>query len=137
MKFKNMVECMDKECRTIVVAKHVDGLSCCRCGGPTRPMPFMPMKKQDRHCKTKGLTIQVTVDTTEALEGIKEITDAANECADALEKLEEVMNKSKGQSETAEVSFDIKSITQSTIEQAADFIKLQVNKLDIKRSGQF
>lgn len=39
------------------------------------------------------LIIQVTADTTEALEGIKEVTDAANECADALEKLEKVMGK--------------------------------------------
>ncbi|MBG9535598.1 phage related protein [Bacillus thuringiensis] len=39
------------------------------------------------------LIIQVTADTTEALEGIKEVTDAANECADALEKLEKVRGK--------------------------------------------
>ncbi len=47
-----------------------------------------------------------------------------------------VMNKFKVQTEMAEVSFDIKSITQSTIEQTADFIKLQANKLDIKCSNQ-
>ncbi|KAB2455074.1 hypothetical protein F8160_07765 [Bacillus sp. CH126_4D] len=83
------------------------------------------------------LIIEVTADTTEALEGIKEVTEAANECADALEKLEKVMNKFKGKSETAKVSFDIKSIAQSTIEQTASLIKLQANKLDIKRSDQF
>lgn len=33
MKFKDMVECMDKNCRTVVVAKHIDGLNCVRCGG--------------------------------------------------------------------------------------------------------
>ncbi|HFK1403002.1 TPA: hypothetical protein ACGXK1_005056 [Bacillus cereus] len=93
MKFKDMVECMDKECRTIVVAKHVDGLSCCRCGGPTRPMPFMPMKKQDGHCKPKELTIQVNVDNKEALKGIKEVTDAANECVEAFERLEKKLEK--------------------------------------------
>ncbi|MGH0854859.1 hypothetical protein, partial [Bacillus cytotoxicus] len=88
--------------------------------------------------KNSELTIQVSVDTTKALEGIKEVTEAANECADALEKLEKVMHKFKGQSETSEVSFDIKSIAQSTIEQTADnSIKLQVSKLDIKRSDQF
>ncbi|WP_254241571.1 hypothetical protein [Bacillus cereus] len=48
-----------------------------------------------------------------------------------------MMNKFKGQSETSEVSFDIKSIAQSTIEQTADFIKLKANKLDIKCSNQF
>ncbi|PGR17697.1 hypothetical protein COC50_25805 [Bacillus anthracis] len=68
---------------------------------------------------------------------MKEVTEAANECADALEKLEKVMNKFKGQSEASAVSFDIKSIAQSTIEQTADSIKLQANKLDIKRSNQF
>ncbi|MGF9830946.1 hypothetical protein ABEX57_19110 [Bacillus anthracis] len=83
------------------------------------------------------LMVEVGVDTTEALEGIKEVTEAANGCVDALEKLEKVMNKFKGQSETSEVSFDIKSIAQSTIEQTADFIKLKANKLDIKRSDQF
>ncbi|PGB45851.1 hypothetical protein [Bacillus anthracis] len=39
------------------------------------------------------LIIQVTANTTEALEGIKEVTDAANECVEALEKLEKVMGK--------------------------------------------
>ncbi|PGY43426.1 hypothetical protein COE06_06715 [Bacillus cereus] len=39
------------------------------------------------------LTIKVDVDTSEALEGIKEVTEAANECAEALEKLEKVMGK--------------------------------------------
>ncbi|MCR6841324.1 hypothetical protein NHG52_15470, partial [Bacillus thuringiensis] len=31
--------------------------------------------------------------TTEAMEGIKEVTEAANECAEALEKLEKVMGR--------------------------------------------
>ncbi|MGX5384480.1 hypothetical protein ACWCKO_32065, partial [Bacillus thuringiensis serovar darmstadiensis] len=39
------------------------------------------------------LIIEVTADTTEALEGIKEVTEAANECAEALGKLEKVMGK--------------------------------------------
>lgn len=39
------------------------------------------------------LIIEVTADTTEALEGIKEVTEAANECAAALENLEKVMGK--------------------------------------------
>nr|WP_239505069.1 hypothetical protein [Bacillus cereus] len=93
MKFKDMVECMDKNCRTVVVSKHVDGLKCVRCGGPTRPMPFAPIKQKTEHDKSNGLTIQVTADTTEALERIKEVTEAANECAEALEKLEKVMGK--------------------------------------------
>ncbi|MDZ4456726.1 hypothetical protein [Bacillus cereus] len=39
------------------------------------------------------LIIEVTADTTEALEGIKEVTEAANECAEALGELEKVMGK--------------------------------------------
>ncbi|HDR4874169.1 TPA: hypothetical protein QCR24_005076 [Bacillus cereus] len=82
MKYKDMVECMDENCRTVVISKHVDGLSCVRCGGPTRPMPFKPIEKQTGHGKTK-----------EVLEGIKEVTEAVNECVAALEKLEQVMGK--------------------------------------------
>ncbi|WP_396133213.1 hypothetical protein [Bacillus thuringiensis] len=83
------------------------------------------------------LIIEVTAYTAEALEGIKEVTQAANECADALEKLEKTMGKFKGKVEPVEVSFDINTIAQSTLEQTADYIKLQANKLDIKRSGQY
>ncbi|MED3377877.1 hypothetical protein P4446_01605 [Bacillus tropicus] len=122
MKYKDMVECMDKECRTIVVAKHVDGLSCCRCGGPTRPMPFMPMKKQDGQCKTKELTIQVNVDNKEALKGIKEVTDAVNECVAALEKLETVMNRFNGNSEMNGITVEVPIVLNgNTI--ASDVIK--------------
>ncbi|OUB90385.1 hypothetical protein BK784_25245 [Bacillus thuringiensis serovar medellin] len=39
------------------------------------------------------LIIEVNADTTDALEGIKEVTEAANECAEALEKLEKVMGR--------------------------------------------
>ncbi|HDR5272543.1 hypothetical protein E8M24_32370 [Bacillus thuringiensis] len=39
------------------------------------------------------LIIEVTADVAEALEGIKEVTEAANECVDTLEKLEKVMGK--------------------------------------------
>ncbi|PGZ44070.1 hypothetical protein COE56_30680 [Bacillus anthracis] len=42
------------------------------------------------------LIIQVTADTTEALEGIKEVTEAANECVEAFEKLEKVMGRFTG-----------------------------------------
>nr|WP_223262126.1 hypothetical protein [Bacillus wiedmannii] len=46
--------------------------------------------------------MQVNVDTTEALEGIKEVTEAANECVAALEKLETVINRFKGDNESKE-----------------------------------
>ncbi|MEB4820134.1 hypothetical protein [Bacillus thuringiensis] len=39
------------------------------------------------------LIIEVSADTTEAMEGIKEVTEAANECAEVLEKLEKVMGR--------------------------------------------
>ncbi|MCC2432609.1 hypothetical protein OCD85_02695 [Bacillus pacificus] len=137
MKYKMQLECRDKECRTVMFGHFLEGMNCVKCGGPTIEKPYSPVEKQVNQNKNSELTIQVSVDTTEALEGIKEVTEAANECADALEKLEKVMNKFKGQSEASAVSFDIKSIAQSTIEQTADSIKLQANKLDIKRSNQF
>lgn len=136
MKYKMQLECRDNECRTVMFGNFLEGMNCVKCGGPTIEKPYNPVEKQVNQNKNSELTIQVSVDTTKALEGIKEVTEAANECADALEKLEKVMNKFKVQTEMAEVSFDIKSITQSTIEQTADFIKLQANKLDIKCSNQ-
>lgn len=42
-----MLECMDKNCRTVILAKNTDGLSCVRCGGRMTPMPFAPMRKYD------------------------------------------------------------------------------------------
>ncbi|MED3469921.1 hypothetical protein ACT7C1_06570 [Bacillus paranthracis] len=57
MKFKDMVECMDKNCRTVVVAKHIDGLKCARCGGPTIPMKFAPLEKTEERLGTIEQTI--------------------------------------------------------------------------------
>ncbi|MFJ6034295.1 hypothetical protein ACIQFL_28765 [Bacillus toyonensis] len=42
------------------------------------------------------LTIKVDADTTEALKQMKEVTEAANECVVALEKLERLTNKFSG-----------------------------------------
>lgn len=39
------------------------------------------------------LTIKVDANTTEALKQMQEVTEAANECVAALEKLEKVMGK--------------------------------------------
>ncbi|TKI74452.1 hypothetical protein [Bacillus mycoides] len=50
--------------------------------------------------KIKGLTIELNVETTEALKEIKEVTEAANECAAALEKLEKVMGRFTGKSKS-------------------------------------
>ncbi|PEF84934.1 hypothetical protein CON51_24315 [Bacillus thuringiensis] len=51
------------------------------------------MKQQNEHDKSKELTIQVNADTTGALKGIKEVTEAANECVAAFEKLEKVIGR--------------------------------------------
>ncbi|HFJ9344238.1 TPA: hypothetical protein ACGW5N_005702 [Bacillus mobilis] len=40
MTIKQRVECMDKNCRAVVTGRHLDGLSCPECGGPTLPKPF-------------------------------------------------------------------------------------------------
>lgn len=57
MKFKTMIECMDENCRTVILTKHTDGLSCVRCGGPTRPVKFAPLEKQEEKLGTIEQTI--------------------------------------------------------------------------------
>lgn len=74
MKFKDMVECMDKDCRTVVVSKHVDGLKCVRCGGPTRPMPFAPLEKKEE----KLGTIEQTIINNKKKEIYKELKQLAH-----------------------------------------------------------
>ncbi|OUA87375.1 hypothetical protein [Bacillus thuringiensis] len=80
------------------------------------------------------LIIEVSADTTEALEGIKEVTEAANECAEALERLEKVMGRftSKGELKDMKVSIvlDRKVFAESIAEHTADSIQGRV----IKRS---
>ncbi|WP_431603241.1 hypothetical protein [Bacillus albus] len=66
------------------------------------------------------LTIKVAADTKEALEGIKEVTEAANECVEALEKLEKVMGKfnKKGDSIECKVplTIDGRTIAEATLQ---------------------
>ncbi|MDZ5609605.1 hypothetical protein U2I54_21735 [Bacillus pseudomycoides] len=50
------------------------------------------------------LTIKLDADTTEALKQMKEVTEAANECVAALEKMETVMKKFSGESKSIEVN---------------------------------
>ncbi|AZJ23587.1 hypothetical protein CT694_07750 [Bacillus wiedmannii bv. thuringiensis] len=59
---------------------------------------FDSTEKQVKKDKIKGLTIELNVDTTEALKQMKEVTEAANECVAALKKLEEVMDRFTGKS---------------------------------------
>ncbi|MGF1433727.1 hypothetical protein C1N66_12600 [Bacillus cereus] len=53
------------------------------------------------------LIIEVTADTTEALEGIKEVKKAANECVEALEKLEKVMGKFTNKKDSIEIEVPV------------------------------
>ncbi|PFW00422.1 hypothetical protein COL21_08230 [Bacillus thuringiensis] len=41
----------------------------------------------------KKLKINIDADTTEVLKQMREVTEAANECVEALEKLEKVMSR--------------------------------------------
>ncbi|EOA3906088.1 hypothetical protein [Bacillus cytotoxicus] len=93
MKYKMQLECRDKECRTVMFGHFLEGMNCVKCGGPTIEKPYSPVEKQVNQNKNSELTIQVSVDTTKALEGIKELTAAANECVEAFEKLEKVMSR--------------------------------------------
>ncbi|HDR8493549.1 hypothetical protein [Bacillus thuringiensis] len=74
MKFKEMLECMDKNCRTVVVTKHIDGLKCVRCGGPTMPMKFAPLEKKEE----KLGTIEQTIINNKKKEVYKELQQLAH-----------------------------------------------------------
>ncbi|MDR5021810.1 hypothetical protein FOL75_07155 [Bacillus thuringiensis] len=65
-------------------------------------------KRQSNDTKKniQGLTIELNVETTEALKGIKEVTEAANECVDALEKLEKAMSRFKGKSALEDITVE-------------------------------
>ncbi|MBT2577436.1 hypothetical protein J7E43_08435 [Bacillus sp. ISL-8] len=79
-------------------------------------------KRQSNDTKKniQGLTIELNVETTEALKGIKEVTKAANECVAAVEKLEKVMTKFNIRNEVNElvthipIHVDGKIIARST-----------------------
>ncbi|RWS41500.1 hypothetical protein EKA14_19595 [Bacillus mycoides] len=61
------------------------------------------------------LTIKVDADTSEALKQMKEVTEAANECVEALEKLDRVMGKFANPNETVEWFCDGKAIAQTIV----------------------
>lgn len=46
MKYKHQCECIDNNCRTVIVGSdnRLDGISCPRCGGPVRIKPFEKKK---------------------------------------------------------------------------------------------
>ena len=68
--------------------------------------------------------IEVTADTTEALEGIKEVTEAVNECAEALEK---VMGRVTNKNEQEDIKFVMtlgdKVLIKSIVEHKFDSIQ--------------
>lgn len=74
------------------------------------------------------LMVEVDVETTEALEGIKEVTQAANECADALDKLEKIMDKFTNRSDTVELYCEGKLLSKSTVNHTADSIQGRIIK---------
>ncbi|PGA19405.1 hypothetical protein COL80_27730 [Bacillus thuringiensis] len=76
------------------------------------------------------LIIEVTADTTEALEGIKEVTEAANDCVVALEKLEKVMGKFTGNSELDGITVKVPTVLDGkTISEAVSRIQPTANKI--------
>ncbi|PGN13217.1 hypothetical protein CN954_12240 [Bacillus cereus] len=76
------------------------------------------------------LKINIDANTSEALKQMKEVTQAANECAAALEKLERITSKFANQYETVEIYCDSKVIAQSTIKQITDSTKRAVTDLE-------
>ncbi|PGO67881.1 hypothetical protein CN980_22425 [Bacillus cereus] len=76
------------------------------------------------------LTIKVDVDTSEALKQIKEVTEVANECVAALEKLEKVMGKFTGKSELDGITVKVPTVLDGkAISEAVSRIQPTANKI--------
>ncbi|MDF9538102.1 hypothetical protein P5750_22310 [Bacillus cereus] len=76
------------------------------------------------------LIIEVTADTTEALKQMKEVTEAANECVVALEKLEKVMGKFTGKSELDGITVKVPTVLEGkTISEAVSRINPTANTI--------
>ncbi|MDY8166101.1 hypothetical protein [Bacillus thuringiensis] len=75
------------------------------------------------------LTIKVNADTSEALKQMKEVTEAANECAAALEKLERLTNKFSGLARGGIVSVPV-TLNGNTISESVS--KIQGNDESIR-----
>ncbi|KAB1365016.1 hypothetical protein GH876_25325 [Bacillus thuringiensis] len=72
------------------------------------------------------LKINIDADISEALKQMKEVTEAANECVDALEKLEKVMGRFTGKNGLIEsgvinVELDGGTIANQTYKAIQDF----------------
>ncbi|HDR8114628.1 TPA: hypothetical protein QCY85_002039 [Bacillus cereus] len=75
------------------------------------------------------LIIEVNADTTGALEGIKEVTEVANECAESLEKvMNRLTNKKKQEDIKLVLTLGEKVVVKSIVEHTADSIQGRVVK---------
>ncbi|MCU5403673.1 hypothetical protein OCA16_03630 [Bacillus cereus] len=111
MKFKDMVECMDENCRTVILAKHTDGLRCVRCGGATRPMPFGPLEKQER----KLSLIEQTIINNKKKEIYKELIKLAHLIRDKKHAIKLMAGMFRCEGESMVEDFLIDSITTNEL----------------------
>ncbi|WP_255286979.1 hypothetical protein [Bacillus toyonensis] len=81
----------------------------------------------DKEETESTLSVKVEVDTKEANENIKELTAAANECVEALERLEKVVDQfnKKGDSieMNAPLTLDGRAIAEATLQFQRDLIR--------------
>ncbi|WP_150284150.1 hypothetical protein [Rummeliibacillus sp. TYF-LIM-RU47] len=61
MRYKHQCECMDTNCRTIILGPEssVDGIRCPRCGGPVFTKPFKPVSNRAWFVRSKIKELQV------------------------------------------------------------------------------
>ncbi|MEC2945788.1 hypothetical protein P9Z76_27565 [Bacillus cereus] len=73
------------------------------------------------------LKINIDADTSEALKQMKEVTEAANECVAALEKLEKVMGKFNKNDDVMEINMPLilngRAIAEATKRIQQDIIR--------------
>ncbi|CDN36870.1 hypothetical protein [Bacillus thuringiensis] len=76
------------------------------------------------------LKINIDADTSEALKQMKEVTDAANECVAALEKLEKIMGRFTGKSEVDGFTVKVPTVLDGkTISEAVSRIQPMANTI--------
>ncbi|TKH26116.1 hypothetical protein [Bacillus cereus] len=111
MKFKDMVECMDGNCRTVILAKYTDGLRCVRCGGVTRPMPFAPLEKQER----KLSLIEQTIINNKKKEIYKELEQLAHLIRDKQHEINLMVGNFRLEKNDVVAEFLIDVVTKNEI----------------------
>ncbi|PFV39822.1 hypothetical protein COL00_26625 [Bacillus cereus] len=73
------------------------------------------------------LKINIDADTTEALKQMREVTEAANECVTAFEKLEKVMGRFTNKNELKDIQVSI-ALDGKNIAESIDSIKCRAIK---------